>query len=40
MVQFALPKNSTIEKGKHFPSDSRIKKFKNNQCISMESRRY
>ena len=28
MVQFALPKNSTIEKGKHFPSDSKSKKLK------------
>lgn len=28
MVQFALPKNSTIEKGKHFPSDSKSKNLK------------
>ena len=28
MVQFALPKNSTIEKGKHFSSDSKSKNLK------------
>ena len=28
MVQFALPKNSTIEKGKHFPLDSKSKNLK------------